>query len=191
MVLYPQAFEIPAYIKLTILHRTPPMYLLVFASVLILLYAAELLEPVREAVIMPFTALIAQVSAGIVQLFDPAVDASGIVLRNVNNGAAVAILPGCNGVEAMICLTAAIIAFPASLYHKFVGLACGFAAIQTLNIGRVISLFYLLQWNREWFEWAHLYVWQALIILDALIVFLLWVRILPARELAAEAHRGG
>jgi hypothetical protein len=29
------------------------------------------------------------------------------------------------------------------------------------------------------FEWAHLYVWQALIMLDVLIVWLLWVRTLP------------
>jgi exosortase/archaeosortase family protein len=42
-----------------------------------------------------------------------------------------------------------------------------------------VSLFYLGQWNREVFEWAHLYAWQALIMLDALIVFLLWLRTLP------------
>jgi hypothetical protein len=45
---------------------------------------------------------------------------------------------------------------------------------------RVISLFYLGQWNRDVFEWAHLYVWQALIMLDVLIVWLVWVRTLPA-----------
>jgi hypothetical protein len=43
----------------------------------------------------------------------------------------------------------------------------------------VISLFYLGQWNRDVFEWAHLYVWQALIMLDVLIVWLVWVRMLP------------
>jgi hypothetical protein len=26
------------------------------------------------------------------------------------------------------------------------------------------------------FEWAHLYIWQALIMLDVLIVWLIWVR---------------
>ena len=31
------------------------------------------------------------------------------------------------------------------------------------------------------FEWAHLYVWQALIMLDVLVVWLVWVRTLPAR----------
>jgi len=43
----------------------------------------------------------------------------------------------------------------------------------------VISLFYLGQWDKQWFEWAHLYVWQALIMLDVLIVWLIWVRTLP------------
>jgi hypothetical protein len=43
----------------------------------------------------------------------------------------------------------------------------------------VISLFYLGQWNMQVFEWAHLYVWQALIMLDVLIVWLIWVRTLP------------
>jgi hypothetical protein len=29
------------------------------------------------------------------------------------------------------------------------------------------------------FEWAHQYVWQALIMLDVLIVWLIWVRRIP------------
>ena len=53
-------------------------------------------------------------------------------------------------------------------------------AVQGLNIIRVISLFYLGQWDLAAFEWAHLYVWQALIMLDVLIVWLIWVRTLPA-----------
>ena len=56
-----------------------------------------------------------------------------------------------------------------------------FVAIQALNLVRIVSLFYLGQWNFQWFEWAHLYVWQALIMLDALIVWLLWIRALPAQ----------
>ena len=34
-------------------------------------------------------------------------------------------------------------------------------------------------WNYAAFEWAHLYLWQALIILDALLVWLIWLRSLP------------
>lgn len=153
-----------------------------FILVLVVLFALELTGPVREFVILPFTGLIADISATITQLFDSSVESEGIILRNINNGVAVSIQPGCNGVEAMICLTAAIIAFPAPWKSKVFGLLLGFLAIQILNIVRIISLFYLLQWNKEWFEWAHLYLWQALIILDALIVFIIWVRMLPEPE---------
>jgi exosortase H (IPTLxxWG-CTERM-specific) len=60
------------------------------------------------------------------------------------------------------------------------GMAAGLVAIQVLNVVRVISLFYLGQWSAAAFEWAHLYLWQALIMLDALVVWLLWLRALPS-----------
>ncbi len=154
------------------------MPLIIFALVLLALFAIELLEPVQTWVIQPFTAVIAKVSAVVLQTFDSAVQAEGIVLRNMKTGAAVSIQPGCNGVEAMICVIAAIVATPAGWRHKLAGVGLGFVAIQALNLLRIISLFYLLQWNPAWFEWAHLYLWQALIMLDGLIVYLFWVRML-------------
>ena len=105
--------------------------------------------------------------------------AVGKVMRSTQNGFAVSIEAGCNGVEATIVLLAAILAFPAPWKHKLAGLAAGIVAVQGLNVLRVISLFYLGQWDFQVFEWAHLYVWQALIMLDVLVVWLVWVRTLP------------
>ena len=82
----------------------------------------------------------------------------------------------------MIVLLAAIIAFPAPIIHKIKGLIIGFLAIQGINLIRVISLFYLGQWSQELFDWAHLYIWQALIMLDALLVFLIWIRYMPEEK---------
>jgi len=155
------------------------MRLSVFIMVLITLFTLELIPFVHEAIIIPFTGFVAYISAGVASFFDSTIQAEGIVMRSLANGTAVKIMPGCNGVEAMICLAAAIIAFTATWKEKIIGLFIGFIAIQLLNVVRIISLFYLLQWNKDWFEWAHLYVWQALIILDALIIFILWVRWLP------------
>ena len=62
-----------------------------------------------------------------------------------------------------------------------------FLAIQALNLVRIISLFYLGQWNRVWFDWFHLYLWQALIVLDALVAFLIWLRYLPRQSGPATA----
>lgn len=154
----------------------------VFVLVLLGLFTLELLGPIQQAVIQPFTEALAMLSAGLVTLFDKDVVSQGIILRSLSNGAAVAIQPGCNGVEAMICLTAAILAYPASAYQRVMGLLVGFIAIQALNVVRIISLFYLLQWNQQWFEWAHLYVWQALIFLDVLIVFVIWIRWLSRND---------
>src|SRR6185436_11852916 len=120
-----------------------------------------------------------QISTAIVTFFDPNVVAIGKVMRSTRNGFAVSIEAGCNGVEATIVLIAAMLAFPAPWKNKLVGLAAGIVAVQGLNILRVISLFYLGQWDYKVFEWAHLYVWQALIMLDVLVVWLIWVRTLP------------
>lgn len=159
--------------------------ILVFSLILISLFWLELLQPVQVHFIQPFTALIAKVSVGLIQLFDSNVISEGIVIRDLKTGSAVSIQSGCNGIEAMICLTAAVIAFPSTWRYRALGLAIGFLAIQLLNIVRIISLFYLLQWNQTFFEWAHLYLWQALIILDAFFVFILWLRYLP--EPSSEA----
>ncbi|MDG4551523.1 MAG: exosortase H [Candidatus Contendobacter sp.] len=155
------------------------MPLIRFVVILLALFTIELMGPVQTWVIEPFTAAVAKVSAVVLQAFDSTVQAQGIVLRDIETGAAVSIQPGCNGVEAMIVVMAAIAATPATWKQKLAGLAIGFLAIQALNVARIISLFYLLQWNPVWFEWAHLYLWQALIMLDGLIVYLLWVRMLP------------
>ena len=157
------------------MHRFVPLFFIILCA----LFAAELLQPVDRHVIEPFTAAIAKVSVWLVDLFDDDVIAYGKVLQSRSNGFAISIERGCNGVEAVIILVSAMLAFPTPWKHKLAGIGVGFAAIQLLNLVRIISLFYLGQWNRTWFDWFHLYLWQALIMLDALVVFLLWLRWLP------------
>jgi exosortase H (IPTLxxWG-CTERM-specific) len=154
------------------------------------LFGAELTPWVQEHLVIPWTNAIAAASAALVTLFDPGVVATGKVLQSKANGFAVSIESGCNGVEATIVLVAAILAFPAPWRSRLLGLAVGIVAVQGLNIVRVISLFYLGQWDLASFEWAHLYVWQALIMLDVLIVWLIWVRTLPATPVTAVRATG-
>jgi len=143
------------------------------------LFGAELTPWAQQFFVVPWTNTLAAISANLVTLADPNVIAIGKVLRSNTNGFAVSIEAGCNGVEATIVLLAAVLAFPAPWKNKLIGLAAGVVAVQGLNIVRVISLFYLGQWSMQVFEWAHLYVWQALIMLDVLVVWLVWVRLLP------------
>lgn len=73
---------------------------------------------------------------------------------------------------------------------KWIGLGIGILAVQAVNILRIVSLFYLGQWNLQWFEFAHLYLWQALIMLDVLVVWLLWVRYLARHGQIGQIAKG-
>lgn len=155
-------------------------FFILFVVILVSLFAAELTPPVQNAIVLPWTEALALISATLIMLFDSNVAAYGKILQSTTNGFAVSIEAGCNGIEAAIVLIAAMLAFPAPWKHRIVGILAGLLAVQLLNIVRVISLFYLGQWNLEVFDWAHLYLWQALIMLDVLIVWLVWIRMLPA-----------
>lgn len=154
-------------------------FFIIFSVLLIGLFTLEILQPAEKYVIIPFTSMIADISVWIVQVFDDNVVATGNVIRDKVSGFGVRIERGCNGLEAVIILFAAIFAFPAPFKNKLIGFVAGFFAIQLLNLVRIISLYYLGQWNYTAFEWFHLYLWQALIILDALVVWLIWLRTLP------------
>ncbi len=127
-------------------------------------------------VVEPFTSFIASLSAWIVLPFDDSVIAYGRIMSDSISGFSISIESGCNGVEATIVLVAAVVAFRASWLQKLLAIVLGFIAIQAANLARIISLFYLGQWNIDVFNWIHLYLWPVLIMLDVLFVFIVFVR---------------
>jgi exosortase H (IPTLxxWG-CTERM-specific) len=90
-------------------------------------------------------------------------------------GFAVEMRDGCNAVNVTILLCSAVLAFPASWKMKAAGLLAGAAIIQVVNIFRFITLFYLGQYSMAWFDFAHAYLWESLIMLDTVVVFWYWV----------------
>ena len=161
-----------------------------FLLILTALFTLEMLNPVQEHVITPFTSMLARLSAVLILPFDDAVIAYGKVLQFKDSGFAVSIEAGCNGVEATIVLIAAICAFPAGWGIRLVAIALGFLAIQVLNLLRIISLFYLGDWNLEYFSWIHLYLWPALIMLDVMVVFIVYLRYLSNQTPPLETAVG-
>jgi len=162
-------------------------FIFIFITCLLVLFTIELLNPVQATVIQPFTAGLAWVSASVILPFDDTVISTGRILRDSVTGFAVSIESGCNGVEASIVLIAGVLAFPATWSQRVIAIVLGFAAIQGLNILRIISLFYLGQWNFDIFEWTHLYLWPVLIMLDVLLVFAIYLRWL-SRSAVPEQH---
>jgi exosortase/archaeosortase family protein len=82
----------------------------------------------------------------------------------------------------MLILLASIVAFPASMKARAIGLALGALAIQLLNAIRIITLYLLGAYQPRLFDLFHTAVWQIAIILAAIGFFLLWSsRVAPAR----------
>lgn len=149
---------------------------------MVVLYAVVALNPVNDHVIVPFTEVVARGSALILRGVESGVGAAGTVIRSPRF--ALDVQNGCNGVEAVILLVAAILAFPATLRSRLAGLAIASVAIELLNLVRLSSLFWLGEHHRQIFEFVHVAVWQTLIILAAISIFILWSLKFAERPLA-------
>lgn len=157
-------------------------FLLIFFLILAVLFVAELTPPAQQWVVQPWTNFVAYLSGIVARWIDPNTLVYGATLMDPVSRFGVTIVAGCNGVEATIMLLAAMLAFPASLAAKAIGIVVGTIAVQGLNLVRVVSLYFIGRWSMPAFEFAHLYAWQVLILLDVLIVWLLWLRALPATK---------
>ena len=164
-------------------------FLILFVVLLLGLFTVELLQPVQTHLVIPWTALLAKISAGLASFFDGNVVSEGKVMRDAITGHGVSIEAGCNGVEAVLLLAAAVIAYPSSIKLKALGIGVGFFAIQTVNLVRIITLYYMAGWSPKVFEFFHLYLWQALIMLDVLVVWLIWLKQVGKEEARKDQNK--
>ncbi len=111
----------------------------------------------------------------------------GPVLLSPSNGFAIEMMDGCNGLNVTLLLWSAIMAFPAKWRPKLAGIALGGIFVQSLNLVRFISLFYLGQYSRQWFEFAHGYLWEVLLVLDAIVFYWIWMSRAGRPGAAADA----
>jgi len=154
-------------------------FLLIFGATALLGFVIEVIPWVDDHVIKPYIAAIASLASNLIHVAGGLADVNKTILQHPVNGFSIMVANGCSGLEAVILLAAGMAAFPATWRQRSLGWTVGATALITLNVARIISLYYLGQYSRAWFDWAHFYAWDALIILDALVVFFLWIKWLP------------
>ncbi len=151
---------------------TPARFLIRFIVLLAVLYLPLTLQSVDTAVVVPFSRAIAVVSGALLNVLGQHVTVSGVILAAGSH--AVSIQNGCNGIEAVVFLVAAILAFPATWRQRVVGLVAAIAVIQILNLVRVVTLFLLNRYKPQLFELFHLAIWQTVIGGAAIALFYVW-----------------
>ena len=72
-------------------------------------------------------------------------------------------------------LAGAMLAFPASWQAKLTGIILGALVLSAMNLVRMVSLVYIGLYVPQWLEVAHLLVWQSVMILAGILVWLLWL----------------
>lgn len=152
--------------------RRQVLFLVVFAVLLAGGFTLLSLNWVNDHVVEPFTAGVARVSGVALNLLGQDVERQGTVLRSPRF--AVNIENGCNGIETMIIFLSAVLAFPSRWRARLAGLALGLVAIQAINLVRVVALFLTGAYLPSLFDTSHTVIWQTLVILSGVLLWLVW-----------------
>lgn len=163
--------------------RPDARFLILFLAILGSSFAVIALRPVNEAVVLPYTAFIARVSGAILRLFGEQATVSGCLVSSPRF--AVTIFNGCNGLITSLIFISGVLAFPSRWPAKAIGVAGGLLAIQVINMVRIVSLFYIGIFFPSLFNDAHTSIWQSVVILAGVGLWIAWARFL-ARP---ESHR--
>ena len=81
---------------------------------------------------------------------------------------------GCDGMDGILLVTAALLAFPMPWKRKWAGVGIGILLLYAMNLVRIVSLYYITKYRPDWFDLAHIYVWQTLTIFIGVIYFVWW-----------------
>jgi exosortase H (IPTLxxWG-CTERM-specific) len=149
-------------------------FVVLYAIILSVGFLVLALRPVNDHVVNPYTTFVAQEARVALNLFGEHATVRSQVLSSPRFS--VAIYNGCNGLEAMLVFISGVLAFPAPWVRKLVGVLLGFVAIQAVNVVRVVSLFYVGVFWPSLFTASHVFVWQSLIIIFGVVLWIIWVR---------------
>jgi exosortase H (IPTLxxWG-CTERM-specific) len=165
-------------------YRREIVFLVLFTVLLGGGFALLAWQPINDGVVIPFTAAIARTSASILDLLGQEIRIDGT--RVYGRSFAVDIENGCNGIEALIIFLAATLSFPASWKARLTGLAIGIIGIQIVNLIRVIALFLTGVYFPAFFDSSHTVVWQTVVILFAVLLWIFWAQRFAVRPPQAQ-----
>jgi len=130
------------------------------------------LEPVDRVVVAPFTHALSIVCAALLNLLGQHVTTAGTLIRGATF--AVDIKNGCNGLEAVAFVAAAVFAFEAPLRARAAGALLGALAIEVFNVIRILTLYIIGRDHPTLFDTFHLAVWQTVMFGVATLFFVAW-----------------
>ena len=99
-----------------------------------------------------------------------------------SNICAFEIIGECTAYYPVAIYVAAVGAFPARFTRRLVGILLGVPIVLLINQARLVSLCYVYHWIPEYFETIHIVVWQSLIIILTVVLWLVWATTLAGNH---------
>ena len=97
------------------------------------------------------------------------------------DGFAVSIIIECVGLLEMLIYSACVLAFPAPIRTRAIGVVLGCLAIFFFNLLRIVTLLLVGRYQGDWFDFFHVYFWQATLIAMIVSVLYGWIRLFVRR----------
>jgi len=155
------------------------LFLVRFAVLLLVFELPLLLDSVDRHVVRPLSAGIATTAGMVLDGIHQHVRVSGTIMASPCFS--VDIQNGCNGLETVLFLIAAVLAFPATAMQRILAVVIGIVLIQAINLIRVVTLYLVGCHRPQWFASFHLAIWQTIVFATAVIFFAAWSRRAVAR----------
>ena len=155
-------------------HNKRPVFKFVgfFAFLMGIFYALTFIPVLNQKALPGLQKANATVSTAILNLFDEGATSQGTAINSLRFN--INIAHGCDAIEPAALFVAAVLAFPASFRSKPLALFVGTFLLLTINLIRIVSLFYTgVYWPRA-FETMHVDVWQPAFIVLSLFLWTLW-----------------
>jgi exosortase/archaeosortase family protein len=155
----------------------------VYIALVVALSNALLLDAVDRSLLEPVRKAIASAAGGVLSLLHDNVRVVG--QRVFLGGSAVEIVNSCTGIDVGVFLASAMLVFPAPWRARVQGIAAAFAIVFAVNFVRVLTLCWLNSDAPRAFEIVHVYVWPLFISAVCLATLLVWIQLVPTRDVAA------
>ena len=97
------------------------------------------------------------------------------------DGFAVSIIIECVGLLEMLIYSACVLAFPAPIRTRILGVVLGCAAIFLFNLLRIATLLVVGRHWGDYFDFFHVYFWQATLIAMIVSVLYGWIKLFVRR----------
>ena len=144
-----------------------------FALVLVVSYGLLSIPFIEDQAVPAYLRVNASAASAVLNVFGENSTAAGTSITSPRFS--VDVRKGCDAIAPSAIFAAAVLASPVIFRTKVPGLVVGVLLLALLNFVRIVSLYFVGVHFRRAFEFMHVEFWQAVFILLALFLWVVWV----------------